>query len=732
MLAERERARSRSSWAGGRGVAPARPRRITAPVPGTRAIAGVLPQDRPPTGSRALHAETTSSRPRAEPATRAHRDATERGLRHLLHGEIEPREARYRVVAGQYPNDLGGRVFTTVFAREAVFDRHTLAAAPHLLSSPGRMLYVDLDPRGAGEPYLRVGVRPIETPSSHLRALFPSSFARAGMVEVGWLGVSDLGNTTPLPVFPDARGGVRLVVAYDAGRPLEIDPRAFSMVGPVGHATNYRSCTGGTFGPVVLTSGHPVYDPAFPLGPRLLIANLMPRVTSFFTPNRPIASELHLVTWDGEGPPTRPIRVTEGGRPLVLHQASAHQMLVTRRYVIIVNASLVIDAASMLSPMLGALFARLSSHATGKGRSLADDVAARVRGALPGALPRADTDIFVIAKDELSSALRDGRAEVSARRFVLPREVTHAVADHDDDGERIVLFCQTHPGTDHSDPIEAGEALVGGGAAAAEFAGMFAHATDLNYVARHTLDLRDGSVATKVFPEVGDDEAFPFGVNLLPPVTLSPYRVRGDGEWDLAGCAARWDATFWVAGGYHPATMSARIFARYSRERTGSARAMTTAAYLERVQRTDATSRLFALDRDLRLLGSYAFPPGHYMATPAFAPRPRAASVRDGYLVGQVWTADRPGVELWIFDTARPLDRGPVCKLAAEPGEQPLSPGFPLHAAWMEARGVSEWTHPPTSLPPIDLPTYVKAGELASFVLGLARHLADQVGGRGT
>ncbi len=296
--------------------------------------------------------------------------------------------------------------------------------------------------------------------------------------------------------------------------------------------------------------------------------------------------------------------------------------------------------------------------------------------------------MLVIAKRDLSAALREGHDRVEARRFLLEGELTHAVADHDDRGGRITVFAQLNIGADPADQVEEGDRLVGGGVAQREFLGLFTSATDLNQVRKHVLDVHTGEVTTKAFPDPAAPATFRYGLNLLPPVApVACERASAPGRLgDLTRAIERLDTTYWIAGGWLPDVASERAFDTFRRVR--HPRLVPEAEFRSRVLDRANTVQLFALDHDLELSSSFSFPHGWLMGTPVWVPKPGARSTREGWLVGPVWGPDAPHVEVWVFDTAIPLTDGPVCKLGPVPGEDGLRPGFPLHGSWLDREGV--------------------------------------------
>ena len=667
-------------------------------------------------------------------------DRTERGLVHTYHGDAVDHSARYVVRTGTYPADISGRTFTTVFPYQSLHEHHELAVNPHMLTASGRLLIMDLEPlTDRGGTFIRVATRFIENQSWHLRKLAPEAFVRTDFAEFSWFGTSNLTNTAPIPAFPVlGQGGYegrRVLLSYDAGRPVEISPLTLEHIAPIGRSNRYHAAVGSSFSPMIMTSGHPVYDPDFEPGkPRLLFTNIVPRVADFLSVNKPIRADLYLMTWDGgPGEPTPPLRVTVAGKPVILRHASVHQLCLTRNYLVIFNANLVLNTASLLEPLAPLVWRWLIEKRT-------EEVPRNLRVfyrwlkiRMREATPDLRCPVYFIHKDAIRRALRGEARDVPARKIELAWELTHAIADYDDDDDIITLFCQHNIGADPADQMEDGDRLVGGGTVPASLLGMFSSATDLNQVRRHVVDLRSGRVETRAFPEVDDHANFPFGLNLLPPLQLSPYLSEHSGSDvpNLLRAARRHDATYWVAGGWLPQTMSTRVFANFRRGRPDDAwpprRLMGLSEFIERMQDPANTVRFFRLGHDLKLESAYTFPPGWFMAAPTFVPRPGSSSVCDGYLIAQVWGPDSAAMEVWIWDAARPLDAGPCCTLGPGPYERGIRPGFPLHSSWVDRAGVENWVRPEYTAPTIEMPTYLKLLELGTIGAGVLRRLLQQL-----
>ncbi|MCU0684658.1 MAG: carotenoid oxygenase family protein [Polyangiaceae bacterium] len=663
----------------------------------------------------------------------------EKALLHIYHGDVGDRRVSYVVKQGQLPSGLSGRTYTTVFSYESVMAGPGLAAAPNMLTAPARLLTMDFSSGEAGN-VVPVATTTIQNEAWHLRALAPNAFVRSDFAEFSWFGISNLSNTCAIPVFAasaDGRpqAGVRLLLSYDAGRPIEVNPETLEYVTPVGRATNYHAAVGSLFGPMIMTTGHPVYDPDFDRGrPRLIYTNLVPRVTSFFTFNTPVSADLYLVTWDGgqEGP-TPPLRVCEGGKPVVLAQASAHQICLTANYVVVMQATLVLDTASLLKPLSPLLRQQIARAFGGRVPRPIDKFDDTMSSYLKAAVQPSHTDLFFIAKSDLRKALGSGSGSVEAKRVRLDWEATHAVADHDDRGGVITLYCQHNVGADPADQIEPGDELLYGGTANRDLEGMFSGSTDLNQVRKYVIDAKRGHVLSmQSFPDPASDEDFAFGLNLLPPTQVLPYRPDHPEEpYNQVACTRSWDCTFWVSGGWAPATSLRRVFERYREARLGQdgkeKRLVPYEDYCARIADVRNSVRFFRLDRDLKVESSYVFEPGVLMGSPTFVPREGARSVRDGFLVGPVWRHDHPSMEVWIWDAAGDFSKGPICVLGSPPGEPGLRPGFPLHGCWVEEKGVANWEKPAYQVASVEVPPIFKWAEALTATVTAAKRLVQQL-----
>ena len=408
----------------------------------------------------------------------------------------------------------------------------------------------------------------------------------------------------------------------------------------------------------------------------------------------------------------------------MLEQASAHQMCLTENYVVIMAATLVLDTGSLAEPLV-----QMKGWASRSGPRWRRRPAARacraIAGCLRAAVPPSHTDLYFVAKADLRRALDAGDGKVEATRVRLDFEATHAVADHDDTGGRITLYCQHNIGADPADQLHR-DRLLDGSPVDPGLEGMFSASTDLNQVRKHVVDAATGELlSTEAFPDPASPDGFAFGLNLLPPLQVLPYLPDRDAvRFNQQRCIRTWDCTFWVSGGWPSATSVQRVFAGHRRERRK--RLVPDEEYRERVADVANVVRLFRLDRSLRVESAYFFEPGMVMGAPVFVPRTDAASVRDGYLVGSVWRHDDPAMEVWVWDSGGDLADGPLCVLAAAAGETGLRPGFPLHGCWVDHDGVASWQPPAYRVPAVEVGSGLKAAQVVAAGWTAVRRLVQQ------
>jgi carotenoid cleavage dioxygenase-like enzyme len=476
------------------------------------------------------------------------------------------------------------------------------------------------------------------------------------------LGVRNQLNTAFLPLAQD-----RMLLCFDAGRPFEIDPVSLDLVTPVGSNQEWRVAldmpdflrglfVGSTF-PLVKATGHPSHDPftgeTFSInhgGGEVEILGV-PLLGAAFT---------DLVRWNGAGPLERWHLVDERGDAIRIRQ-SGHQIQVTERYVVVMDCAFLIEPAKMF---------------------FADAMDRQA----------SETIIYVVDRNELASTAAGG--ELLARRFTIPLESPHFLADYDNPSGQLILHLP------HNNAFDASEWLIAadlrhdtGEPVPRELLGMLSSTTDLNPVGYHVIDVPGGSVRRSESRYLLD-----------PDLTWGLTLFTHPGTWPQA----RHDELYWLGTGFRPDLLSERVVDAYRRH---------PSRILEVDELPFATGKPCSLLRTSvstgRIADGFVFPAGRLVSSPQFVPRlggPRTGS--DGYLVCSVVSGEpvpgrSTGDEFWIFDAAH-LSAGPLCRL----GHPELDMAYTLHTTWLPQ------LRPHTSDYRIDM-----RAELEEEVRGLSSHL---------
>ncbi|WP_437736297.1 carotenoid oxygenase family protein [Sorangium sp. So ce1335] len=134
-----------------------------------------------------------------------------------------------------------------------------------LLNGDGMVYRVDFYP---GSQLARVKSRLVKPPCFYADKVTRESkdwstlaFRNCGIARMSLLGVRNFGNTALVPM--PARDGTRLLVTYDVGRPIEIDPVTLETITPVGKNEEWMGEFSDRFAQpfkLVLTTAHPVWD----------------------------------------------------------------------------------------------------------------------------------------------------------------------------------------------------------------------------------------------------------------------------------------------------------------------------------------------------------------------------------------------------------------------------------------------------------------------------------------
>jgi hypothetical protein len=530
-------------------------------------------------------------------------------------------------------------------------------------------------------------------------------FFDAGLVRLGRLGARDFANTAFVPMAHGA-GPTRLVLTYDAGRPVEIDPVSLEVVTPVGGRDFWRpEVFHEALFPLVLSPAHPAYDRStgelFTLNYGRGVANVaatvpavhllarMPgwleraldrlagvvgidaayrwaleqlerastaldrRLEAFADRCFPGVPDTFtdLVRWNGADRFERWRLVLPDGDEVAIRQ-SVHQIAVTQDHVVVLETGFKIGLQSGFDDPV--------PHTDAVDRLLR---ALLTRPQLPY------TAFYLVPRAALDAPHppvgHDGVPRVTCRRVQLPLEADHFLADYDDAGGRLTLHVAHAPATDLSEWIRPYDVSPYDGARIdPALRGMLAvGAMDVGRFGRYVVDATTGVVLDG---RTLHDDRTSWAIALYAGRALNTAEPAPD----------RIEQLYWCTEGFFPELLTDFVFDLYERY-------PHRAASLEQIRSMGATGRPSAVLRidtaSLRIADGYVLPAGTMAGSLQFVPRAGGAPT-DGYLAGTIYTPAR--TELWIFDAAD-LAAGPRCRLAA-PG---FEVGFSLHTAWLPSIG---------------------------------------------
>jgi carotenoid cleavage dioxygenase-like enzyme len=606
------------------------------------------------------------------------------------------------VVEGSLPTDLHGHLF--VAAPAGTFDAEPAAKRTTIMVGDGLVSRFDLG--GGGVKLTTRLARTHDFVADEITHTSPDlslfRFGNAGLVRLGLLGTRDFANTAFVPMKKGS-DPTRLVLTYDAGRPVEIDPVSLEVITPVGRRADWRAeALPDAVFPVVLSPAHPAFDPAtgelFTMNygrgvanfaatvPLVHLLQMLPtflavavdrlasvvgveaafrflvrrlerattrldrRVEAFIDRFLPFIPDTFtdLVRWDGEGAFERWRLVLPSGREVSIEQ-SIHQIAVTEKHVVVLETGFKIGMQSAFNdpvPKIDAIDRLLRAVLT--------------RPQLPY------TALYVVPRVELDETDLpigdDGVRRVRCRRVEIPVEADHFLADYDDADGRVTVHVAHSPATDLSEWVRPYDVNVySDGPIDPALHGMLAvGAMDVGRFGRYVIDGASGEVLES---RILVDE----------PVcwALALYAGRAINTDDAL--PRRLDTIYWCSEGAFPELLTEFVQDLYE----DYPHRLASLETIRGMGRTGRPSAILRVDtRTMSFADRYVLPSGVMAGSLQFVPRPGSTVDTDGYLVGTMYTPDR--TELWILD-AQNLAQGPVAKLAADDWVV----GFSLHTAWL-------------------------------------------------
>lgn len=557
-----------------------------------------------------------------------------------------------------------------------------------------------------------------------------SPLAFAGFVDLGMLraspllGTRNFANTAFVPMPGKAPGDpTRLICAYDAGPPVEIDPVSLETLGVVGTSWDAEALDGIVPFPPILSTAHPYYDAhtgelfsvnygrsvvsmletiplltalsflpdavedwvgrvlaalgQTPVGKKAVgligeavtrLARTTRRGTRAAT--RTAANDverilpesfLDLVWWSGQGDITRlPVIDAETGKEAAVLE-SMHQVAVTRRFVLLLDTNFKLRLDQFYNnPFL-----------------YVPEVERLLRVAL--ASRQGETsNLWVIDRADVAKALSGQTKGVPAFKVRLPGAV-HFLADYDDEGG-IRIQCAHGTALDIAEWVRRDDLRLSGETVREPLHGMIASEVDVSRLGAFVIDpVRRRLVESRV---ISDDRLWGIGL----------YAAHGVPAWDKP--PEHLGRVFWFASGLWDDNYTLFIRSLYA----DYPNRLVPLAEVDALVRGDGRpTTIFAVDPErFELVDAWEFPPGLTMSSPQFIPD-TSDDGAPGWVSAIVW--DDMKTMLWIF-SADALAKGPVAKLVV-----PAELGFSLHSAWLPEIGSA----PRSAAPPPSDKTMIEA-----------------------
>lgn len=627
---------------------------------------------------------------------------------------VSQRDLQLTLLEGAVPPGLAGHLFVlspvgTVDSGGAPYpdgnDR------PTVINGDGMVWRFDFSQVDGGLP--TASSRIIEPPDFRWDELTRngSPLAFAGFVDLGMLraspllGTRNFANTAFVPMpGRDPGDPTRLICAYDAGPPVEIDPVSLETLGVVGTSWDAEALDGLVPFPPILSTAHPFYDAhtgeLFSVNYGRSVVSMLetiPLLTALsFLPDavedwvgrvlaalgrtpvgakaaqligqavtrlakatrrgaRPMTrtaandierilpeSFLDLVWWSGQGDITRlPVLDAETGKEAAVLE-SMHQVAVTRRFVLLLDTNFKLRLDQFYNNPF----------------PYVPEVERLLRVAL--ASRQGETsNLWVIDRADVAKALSGHMGQtkgVPAFKVRLPGAV-HFLADYDDE-DGIRIQCAHGTALDIAEWVRRDDLRLDGATVRDPLHGMIASQVDVSRLGAFVIDpVRRRLVESRV---ISDDRLWGIGL----------YAARGVPAWDKP--PEHLGRVFWFASGLWDDNYTLFIRSLYA----DYPNRLVPLAEVDALVRGDGRpTTIFAVDPErFELVDSWEFPPGLTMSSPQFIPD-RSGDGAPGWVSAIVW--DEMKTMLWIF-SADALAKGPVAKLVV-----PAELGFSLHSAWL-------------------------------------------------
>lgn len=504
---------------------------------------------------------------------------------------LPPVPFQMEVIEGKMPEDISGYSFVVGPAPQPGLS---------FFHTPGMVHRLNLTPNADGT-HTWQGNYIISEGMQVVSQLPPEVRQNMGIMMMIGL-ISNAANTALVPIQDG-----RMLATFDVGRPVEIDPINLRYITGVGYHREWKAFLPGAVQPAIRTPAHPYYDQ---FEQKLYTINYTssPKNGTSLTENE---LDMWVARWDGEG------KVERWHISGANFSQYVHDSLATKNFIVCIDA---------------AVFLTEPGERYGLPRTRAQNPF---------------TDIAIIRKQDMQAGVADVRAKVVR----IPLETGHIVADYDDDGKFLTLYCAHANGTELPIAVKP---------------------DDINFFTGETVDSSAVGMYTMT-------DANPFGKYVINVETgelvSSKLVIEPDNFWGLSLQARdiRPEAigtnkdTYITYMGHEPATVTQKMLKFYGNH-------PYRVVPVEKIPNHIVPSLLTHVDMStMDTVERYQFEVGQVNSSPVFIPGHKNTA---GYILTQVWT-DKD-TQIWLFDAGK-LAAGPTAKLAAPNFRLP----FTVHTAWM-------------------------------------------------
>lgn len=273
--------------------------------------------------------------------------------------------------------------------------------------------------------------------------------------------------------------------------------------------------------------------------------------------------------------------------------------------------------------------------------------------------PNPNSTVYLIRRADLLT----NQNTVIVQKIVIPQEAAHFLVDYDDMGDKITLHVAHLNGMQVADWLRKCDvSKITGESVQAYLHGMQHDETDLGRVGRYVVCGKTGALLTA---QVLAHAQCTWAVDLYAYQDRHP---NGEPVLNLK-------QIYWASFGLWTDLMTQYIYNAY---RDYEYRLIPLTEILE-LARQGQPAALFRLDTESLTIGDYYnFPTSTMALSPQFIPRGDESLPTEGYLSCVVFAGTQS--QIWIFDGSN-LKQGPICKLAHED----LDMGFTLHTVWLRS-----------------------------------------------